>query len=187
LKISKPRIPAIPVERLSAQQRRLIGAWTELNYSRVVAKHTDIYGVYIPFLAQLIENSKLPPRERELVCLRILSLCGETYELGHHRTIARNGGMSEDEIAAACIGEGECLSTFDRVVLRATEQLYRDQNISDAEWKELSGRYSEVQLMDLVFLAGCYVMMAMTTKTFGVDPETSQEQLQRINATRDYI
>jgi alkylhydroperoxidase family enzyme len=187
MKATQPRIPAIPIERLSAQQRSLIGAWTELNYSRVIVNHTDIYSVYIPFLAQLVERSKLPPRERELVCLRILTLCGEIYELNHHKTIARNAGMSEDEIAAACGGDGECLSSFERAVLRATEELHREQNISDATWKELSTRYSDVQRMDLVFLAGCYVMMAMTTKTFGVEPEASQEQLQRINAVRDYV
>jgi alkylhydroperoxidase family enzyme len=187
MKATQPRIPAIPIDRLSAQQRNLIGAWTALNYSRVIVNHADIYGVFIPFLAQLIERSKLPPRERELVCLRTLALCGETYEMDHHKTIARNAGMSEAEIEAACAGGGTCLSSFDLAVLRASEELYRDQNVSDATWKELSTRYSDVQRMDLVFLAGCYVMMAMTTKTFGIELETSQEQLQRINATRDYV
>ena len=180
-----PRIAPIPRERLSAEELGLIGAWTGLNYTRVIVKHPTLYGLYIPFLEQLIAKSKLTPRERELVCLRTLTLCDEEYELDHHRTIARNAAMTEAEIAAACAGEGDCLSDFDRAVLRATEELVIDRVVSDTTWGQLAGRYSETQLIDLVFLCGCYVMLAMGTKSFGVQLESAEEQA-RINTVREY-
>jgi len=179
------RIAPIPRERLSAEELGLIGAWTGLNYTRVIVKHPTLYGLYIPFLEQLIARSKLTPRERELVCLRTLTLCDEEYECDHHRTIARNAAMTEAEIAAACSGEGEGLSDFDRVVLRATEELVRDKVIGEATWAQLSERYGEAQLIDLVFLCGCYVMLAMGTKSFGVQLESAEEQ-QQINTVREY-
>lgn len=180
-----PRIPALPVERLTAEQRELIGDWTKLNFSRVIVNHPAMYRTFVPFLAQLITRTELPPRDRELVCLRTLALCDDTYELHHHKTIARNTKMSEEEIAAACEGRGDCLSPFDLVVLRATEELVRDQFISDDTWQALSAEYNQVQLMDLVFLAGCYVTMGMITKSFGMELESEEDQVS-INAGRAY-
>ena len=46
-------------------------------------------------------------------------------------------------------------------------------------------QYSEAQLIDLVFLCGCYVMLAMGTKSFGIPLESAEEQ-SRINAVREY-
>jgi 4-carboxymuconolactone decarboxylase len=47
--------------------------------------------------------------------------------------------------------------------------------ISDAIWKALAQRYSELQLMDLVFTVGQYTLVSMALNSFGVqlDPETT--------------
>ncbi len=182
----QPRVPAIPVERLSAEARGLIGNWTQLNFSRVIVNHPAAYGTFVPYLAQLIKYSKLPPRERELVCLRTLVMCGDTYELTHHKTIARNGDMSDAEIDAACEGRGESLQPFDRVVIAATEELVRDQFIRDETWSRLAERYSVEQIMDLVFLCGCYVTMAMVTRSFDIQLEEESVR-EQINAARTYV
>lgn len=182
---ARSRVPAIPINELTGAQKDLIGAWTELNYSRVVINHPDLYAVYIPFLEQLIARSVLTPRDRELVVLRTLALCREDYELDHHKTISRNAELTEPEIAAACAGEGSELNDHDLLVLKAVDELVADQVMQDVTWDALAKSYSQQQLMELVFLTGCYVMMAMTTKSFGVELESSEEQ-SRINSVREY-
>ena len=52
-------------------------------------------------------------------------------------------------------------SAFDATLLRATDELHRDQRISETTWTELSARYNQQQLMDLVFTAGQYTMVSM--------------------------
>jgi len=180
------RIPAIPIERLSAEARGLVGKWTKMNFTRVIVNHPTMYRLFLPYLSQLIRNSQLPPRERELVCLRSLELCGDVYEQHHHKTIAGNCGMTAEEIEAACAGGGDCLSEFEHTVLRATDELVTDQYISDDTWAALAEQYSEVQLMDLVFLTGCYVTMGMLTRNFGIELESEEDQ-RELNAARDYI
>src|SRR5690606_17696311 len=103
----------------------------------------------------------------------------------HHKTISRNAELTEVEIAAACAGTGEGLNDHDRLVLTAVDELVADQMVQDTTWSALANTYSQQQLMELVFLTGCYVMMAMTTKSFGVELESSEQQ-SRINSVREY-
>ena len=53
--------------------------------------------------------------------------------------------------------------------------------ISDATWQSLSAHYGERQLMDLVFTAGQYHMLAMALNSFGVqlDPQIGDPEQER--------
>src|SRR5262249_20383353 len=120
-----------------------------------------MYRTFVTHLAELVAHSALPPRDRQAVCLRTLELCGDTYELTHHLTISKKAGLNDDEIKAMREGAGKALTEFDRVLITATEELARDKTISDSTWAKLSARYTEEQLMEVVFLAACYATMAM--------------------------
>jgi alkylhydroperoxidase family enzyme len=181
--MSTPRIPPLAPEQFTEEQKALVGGWSHLVFSRVIVRHPEMYRIFLPFIEQVIARTKLPPRDRQIVVLRTLGASGDSYELAHHVTISRNAGMSEAEIAAATSGEG--LAGFDRTLADAAEQLLREQTVQDETWAALAGRYDEVQMMDLVFLAGCYATMAMLTKSFAMPLEDSAEQ-ERINALREY-
>lgn len=176
-----PRIDPLDPARFSPEQAALVGDWTHLNFSRVLIRHPGMYATFVPHLARLITESELPVRDRQLVCLRILALCGDTYERTHHVVISRKCGLTDAEIEAALAGESG--DEWDRTVLRATEEVYREQTIADDTWAALAERYSEKQLMELVFLATCYQTMAVLTKSFGMQLEGD---LESFNALRDY-
>jgi len=179
------RVPPLPTEEFTPEQAELVGDWTHLIFSRVIVRHPGMYRNFVPHIKALIADATIPPRDREIVVLRMLALCQETYELHHHRAIAeKNTGMSHGEIDAAIAGEGECLGDFDRLLIAATEQLRRDQVIDDATWAALGERYSIEQRMELVFLAGLYATMAMLTKSFGMPLETEGED--QIQSLREY-
>ena len=179
--LTKERISPLNPAEFTDEQAKLVGDWTHLNFSRVLIRHPGMYGAFVPYLARLIADTELPPRDRQLVCLRMLELCGDTYEQTHHVVISRKCGLTDEDIKAAIAGEGR--SDWDRTVLRATEELYRQQNIADATWADLARQYSERQLMEFVFLAGCYQTMAMLTKSFGMQLEGD---LESFNALRAY-
>ncbi len=177
------RIPPLAVERFSDEQALLVGDWKHLNFSRVLVNNPRMYRTFVTHLAELIARTNLPPRDRQIVCLRMLQLCDEVYEKTHHITISRKVGLTDEEISAILLGQGSCLTDFDRTLLKSTDELFHDQRISDATWDKLAGRYPQQQLMEVVFLAGCYQTMAMLTKSFGIELEPD---LDSFNALRSY-
>jgi len=181
------RIAPLAVEEFTEEQAELVGDWTHLVFSRVIVRHPGAYRNFVPHIKAMIAEGTIPPRDREIIVLRTLGQCDEAYETHHHRMIAAaNTGMPEEEIEAAVRGEGACLSDFDRVLIRATEELLSDQKIGDATWAALGERYSDEQKMEVVFLAGLYATMAMLTKSFGMPLEAKSEDYERIQSLREY-
>jgi 4-carboxymuconolactone decarboxylase len=58
--------------------------------------------------------------------------------------------------------------------------------VSDPTWVCLAERYSREQLMEAVFLVGCYTIMAMITRSFGMEVEQDPETHQRLAKLREY-
>ncbi|MCK9564213.1 MAG: carboxymuconolactone decarboxylase family protein, partial [Bacteroidales bacterium] len=50
----------------------------------------------IPLATELMSDSALPPRQREVVILRTFTFCNEAYDLAHQRAMARQIGMGSD-------------------------------------------------------------------------------------------
>jgi len=185
------RISPIAPENFTAEQATLVGEWKHLIFSRVLVNSPRMYRTFIPHLEELISRTALTARDRQIVCLRMLELCNEVYEKTHHVTISRKIGMSEADIFAVLEWKGAeegnaaetSLTDADLTVINATDELYHDQCISDVTWNKLAESYSQDQLMDIVFLAGCYLTMGMLTKSFGIQLEPD---LESFNALRDY-
>lgn len=181
------RIAPLAPEEFTPEQAELVGDWTHLVFSRVAVRHPGAYRNFVPHIKAMIAEGTIPPRDREIVILRMLGQCDETYETHHHRTIAAtNTGMPAEEIDAALAGKGVCLTDFDRVLIRATEELLRDQKIGDSTWAALGERYCDEQKIEVVFLAGLYATMAMLTKSFGMPLEGESEDYERIQSLREY-
>jgi 4-carboxymuconolactone decarboxylase len=181
---SPPRVPPLDPSEFTPEQAGLVGDWTHLVFSRVLARHPGMYRSFVPFIEQLIARTTLPPRDREVLVLRTLGLSDETYELHHHTMIAVNAGMDPGEIAA--LAKGEALELFDTVLIKVAEQLCAGQDLSDATWAALREHYTEAQAMEVVFLVGCYLTMAMLTKTFRMPLEGDEGDFEQITALRQY-
>lgn len=164
------RIPPLTTDDATDEQVAAMGAWTQMNWVAVLAHHPTLFAAQQALVRKVIPQSDLPPREREIIVLRALEVCDETYELTHHILLAKNVGMTDEEIEAARKGDDR-LSDFERLLARAAEELVRDQRISDEVWAGLSEQYNTVQLLEVVGLVAAYVLIAMTTKTFGIQVE----------------
>ncbi|MBU6266972.1 MAG: carboxymuconolactone decarboxylase family protein [Sphingomonadales bacterium] len=180
------RIPPLPYEQFTPEQDRIVGGWHHLNFSKVLVRNPAMYATFVPWLRACVAETTLPPRDRQAVCLRMLRLCGDVYEWTHHVTISQRAGLNEAEIADMTAGEGTSLTPRDRVILRATEELQTSQFVSDATWTALLDGYIREQAMELVMLAGCYLTMAMITKSFGMQLEEDEADHEAVNALRTY-
>lgn len=181
----EPRVPPLAVEDFSAEQASLVGDWTHLNFSRVLVRHPALYKVFVPYIAQVIAGSSLPPRDREVLVLRTLALGQDIYEAHHHVQIAHKAGLSDADIAAVRTGDA-ALSDWDKVLVAAADELVASQRLSDAAWAALGTRYAREQQMEVVFLVGCYNVMAMLTNSFGIEVESDPETELRLKALRQY-
>lgn len=180
------RIPPVAPENFTPEQAELVGDWTHLVFSRVIVNNPRMYRTFVPHIEAVIAKTSLPPRERQVLVLRTLATSNDTYELAHHIRISKSAQVSDAEIAAFQSGTGDCLTDFDRVLIAAADELKRDQVIGDATWAALAERYSTEQLMDVVFVVGCYLTMAMLTKSFGMQLEAADGEFEDINKLRAY-
>ncbi|HEY1427562.1 MAG TPA: carboxymuconolactone decarboxylase family protein [Caulobacteraceae bacterium] len=125
----------------------------------------------------LSRRNSLPPREREIVILRVGYLCKSGYEFTQHTRIALNleaGALSQAEIDNLKQGADAGWLAADAALIRAADELVKDHFVSDATWAALGAHFDDKQRMDVVFTAGQYTQVSMFLNTFGVQLDPGQ-------------
>lgn len=115
-------------------------------------------------------------RRRQMVILRVAKGLDAPYEWQVNAAMARNAGLSDDEIAAAA-SDGPVTGIDPEYVLicRATDELTRDKTLTDDTLSELLAEYGEVltrkHILSIAFfnmiglwLNGCRVPLETTDK-----------------------
>ena len=142
---------------------------TGINITRTLENHPALAEAWLTFARHILGGSTLPPRDRELLILRIGFLCGSEYEWGQHTRIAKTVGVTDEEILRVIEGpDADGWSPFDSALLRAVDELHSDSEVSDLTWNELATRYDTKQLMDTVFTVGQYNLVSMALRSFRV-------------------
>ena len=169
-----PRVQPLPLTEQDPKTEELLamaGPRATLNIFRTLVRNPRVYKRWVPF-GHIVLNGLLPPRDRELLVLRVANRCGSAYELSHHEKIALDCEMTEDEVERVRKGaDADGWSEFDAALLRSVDELLDDHQISDATWKVLAGRYDDSLLIELPMLVGHYYMLAITLNSLGVQPE----------------
>jgi alkylhydroperoxidase family enzyme len=173
MKLSQPRIEPLPEELWDAEAQELLPRaqmhGRTLNIFKTLAHHPRLLKRWMVFGNHVLFRSTLPPRERELVILRIGWLCEAEYEWGQHVLIGQAAGLTAAEIARIKLGaDAAGWSDFDATLLSAVDELHADACISAATWQALATRYNTQQLIDLVFAIGQYNLVSMVLNTLGV-------------------
>jgi alkylhydroperoxidase family enzyme len=178
--LTQPRIPPLALDTLTPEQTEALASVTApnrppLNIFRTLARAPDALRAFLAWGTYILRNNSLPPREREIVILRIGYLCRSGYEWTQHVAISLRGGMSDAEIAAIKQGAGASIwSPADAALLNACDDLHARQFVSTENWRALAAHFSERQCMDAVFTAGQYTQVSMMLNTFGVQLDEGQ-------------
>ena len=172
MKTDRPRIAPIDEDELPEEARVAMGKGPTLNIFRTLAHHPGLMKRWLVFGNHVLGKSTLPPREREMVILRIGWLCGSAYEWGQHVVIGKATGLDDDDVLRIAKGpEAEGWSELERALMQASDELHADAFIRDETWNALSKHYDTQQMMDLVFAVGQYNLVSMALNSFGVQPE----------------
>jgi AhpD family alkylhydroperoxidase len=167
-----PRVDPLPEREWDDVVRAVTETIGPLNVITTLARHPELFRSWIGLGSMLLMNGTLAARDRELAILRTAHHRSCAYEWDHHRRVALDAGLTEEEIAALRKDpEEHGWSRGDRMVLAAADELHEGGTISDATWTELSARFGERELIELVMLIGHYHMVAFALNALRVQHE----------------
>jgi alkylhydroperoxidase family enzyme len=122
----------------------------------------------------LLDKGNLSLREREIAIDRTCARCGNEYEWGVHMAFfAESAGLGPTEISATCAAgvEASCWSAREQLILRLVDQLHDTATVDDTLWRALSDEFEEVQLLELIMLAGFYHTVSFLVNATRLPPE----------------
>lgn len=186
MRLTKPRIEPVDMDRLDEQQAEVlapfanpankVGGGRVLNIFRTLAHAPKALSGFLAWGNYVLSRrNALPEREREIVILRTGWLCRSGYEFAQHSRIGKACGLTGEEIARIKAGpEAEGWTPLEATLLRACDELVGDHFVSDATWASLA-ELGDKGRMDLVFTVGQYTQVSMILNSFGVQLEDGDE------------
>jgi alkylhydroperoxidase family enzyme len=122
-----------------------------------------------PINQHILNSTTLSVRQRETLLMRIGVLCRSEYEWAAHSRIGRRAGMTDADVARIIAGPdsggGDPLEV---ALIRATDELYRDDRVSDDTWGALAKGLDTKQLLDVLIAVGGYRATSMAINSAGV-------------------
>lgn len=172
------RLPQVRDEDFTDETRAFFGQWTGGIFKdadknpvlRTFAHHPDLANAFSPLNIHVLSGNTLPVKERQIAIMRAAWITKATYMWSSHLNTSKLCGLSDDMYGPIQRGADDPYFTdFERVVVRATEDLVHDRKISDANWNALKAAWNEKQLLDFLFTVGCYVMVAGVMRSTGAE------------------
>ena len=187
MRLDKPRIEPVDLDRLDADQRVAlepflasgpsgqggkVGGGKILNIFRTLAHAPKALNAFLGWGNYILSRrNALSPRDRELVILRTGYNCRSGYEWTQHKRIGLDCGLTEEEISRIKAGpDAAGWSDLDAAMLRATDELTTDHFVTDATWAALAP-LGDKGRMDLVMTVGQYTQVSMILNSFGIQVE----------------
>ena len=143
-----------------------------MNVLGTMAHYPALTKAYMTFNAHVAGASTLEVRVREIAILRLSWLRKAEYEYVQHVILGLRAGLTKEEIERIEQGpDAPGWAAEDADIVRAADELCFDAKISKPTWDRLSARFSLQQVMDLIFIIGCYEVLAMAVNSFNSDIE----------------
>jgi AhpD family alkylhydroperoxidase len=165
------RLPYVDPASASPEVREALEVLPPLNIFRTVAHADTAVRPLLRLGGAILGQGELDPRRRELAILRTAAVTGAEYEWIQHESIARGVGASDEQIAAVKAGdlEGEAFDDDDRLVLRCTDELLRNDAIGEATFASARERLSDREILELILAVGYYRMLAGVMNSVAID------------------
>jgi 4-carboxymuconolactone decarboxylase len=130
---------------------------------RTLAVHGELISRMRPLGAGILAHGLVEPRDREIIIHRTCARTGAEYEWGVHAVAyGRPLGLTDEELAATVGGSAEDPVWTEReaLLIRLADELHDTSDVSGGLWTELSARFSDEQLLELMITAGWYRLLS---------------------------
>jgi 4-carboxymuconolactone decarboxylase len=174
--MSPQRLPAIPEDRYSPEQRALVdaihsgprGKSTQIRGPFAVMLHAPAYGQLAQQLGGFLRfQTSLPPRLSEFTILCTGSIWKAQYEWFAHAPMAERAGVKPETIRALHAGRVPVSAPKDeRAIYDFVTELYKTRRVRDRTYKRVHAVLGDRGMVELVGILGYYVLVSMTLNVF---------------------
>jgi alkylhydroperoxidase family enzyme len=169
-----PRIPYPDLDKVSPEVRASLARLpASANIFKMLAHAETCVKPVLKLGGTLLGKLQLDPKLRELCLLRAVKLEGGEYEWEQHVPIARALGCSAAQIAALEDDDdaAACFEARERAALQFTREVVVDVRASQETLAQARGYLSDREIVELIVMAGFYLMLARLTETLDVETE----------------
>lgn len=136
-------------EDIESQAGKVLAPFRALAHSPKLLR--DWWKMMVTLLTDLELDAKL----RELALLRLFRIIHCDYCFAEHDGVARRAGVTEDQIRdIENFQQSDAFNELERLVLRYTETITRDNTVEDEVFDKLKKHLSERELVELTFCIG---------------------------------
>jgi 4-carboxymuconolactone decarboxylase len=151
---------AIP---LTDDEGRLYGPFNAMLHEPIVGAAVSELGVALRY------RSLIPARMREVAINEVAATCRSEFEWFAHATIARELGISEEDLDAIRTGAvAPGLEPDETLARHLAHELVTKRDLDDGDYEAGVSRLGLPVFVDLVVLVGFYATIATTLATFRV-------------------
>jgi 4-carboxymuconolactone decarboxylase len=170
-----PRLPALAIEHLTADQRAIVEAINSGPRGRfsnegpfAVFLHAPAYGMLAQQLGgQLRFKTSVPPRLSEFAILCTGQYWKAQFEWYVHARIALEQGVKEETIRALQAGRAPKSAPRDEMAIyHFIKELYGTRRVSNAAYARVQKLLGDAGTVELVGILGYYVLISMTLNVF---------------------
>jgi 4-carboxymuconolactone decarboxylase len=177
----EPRIPPLEPKDWTPEQRKRFDpngtGQRAANVFVTFVRNPRADRVRGPINQHILNSTTLSVRQRETLLMRIGVLCRSEYEWAAHSRLGRRAGMTDVDvdriIAGPDNGGGD---PVELALLRATDELYRDDLVSDRTWGALATAFDKKQLLDVLIAVGGYRSTSMAINSAGVQLDANMAE-----------
>ena len=184
VRLDTARLSPLPRDEWTPRQREAIESDRTGRRETALAtlvRHPALYRAYATQAQYIRSDSTLSGRVRELLILRMGWLCEAEYGWGEHVPIGKVEGLSAREVRSIAVGATDpAWKPLEAALLRAVDELFYDDVISDATWTTLAAGFEEAQMIDVLLTAASYRMTAIALNSLGVQPDRGFGRLPNI-------
>jgi alkylhydroperoxidase family enzyme len=134
----------------------------ELNVIKMMAGTEDMFEATAGFIKAMFQAKGVDPtRIREMIMLRAAKVLNSPYEWQANTILARNVGLSEDEIESTA-SDGPVANVDPRYVLlcKATDELSASATLTDETLTELLHHFGEVVTRKYILIIGWFNLLS---------------------------
>jgi len=172
------RLPQVRPEDMTDEMHEFLSKWTGGIFQNAdsnpvlltFAHHPKLADLFSQLNIHLLSTNTLPVKQRQIAIMRTAWICKATYMWSSHLRTSMRCGLEPELFRPIQIGANDPYFTaFERVVIRATEELVEAKKLSDASWRALMAEWSNQQMLDFLFTVGVYVTVAGVMRSAGVE------------------
>ena len=184
------RLPSAVPYRVTARwtRQRLVGAEPRIpplpaapgapaaNVFRTFARNPPADTLRNAVGRHIRDETSLLPRQRQLLIMRVGVVCRSEYEWAAHSRIGRQVGMSDADVARIVAGPASPGDALETQLLRAVDELARDNAVADDTWTALESKLTLPQLLDTLITVGGYRSATYAINSAGVQLDANMAE-----------